>query len=110
MLARNGRIASDGTFGNARPGKNWSQAYCLHVEVEGRFVPAVTAFMGKATASAFFTLFQAIHEWIRVNLGKQWVPELFLTDFEMAVVSAVSRLWNGEKWWPSILDTGNFQG
>jgi hypothetical protein len=87
--------AGTGSKGGGRRArqKAWSQMYVIHAQVNKRFVPAVAAFLGKATTDAYLVLLQAIKDWISDNFGKQWCPKLILTDFESAIRAAVSRFF-----------------
>jgi hypothetical protein len=63
--------------------------------VEGRFVLAACSFNGRATTVTYLTILQSISDWIRLNLGKVWAPKRILSDFELAVRSAVLRHFGG---------------
>jgi hypothetical protein len=92
--SKNGRWAGDGTF-YVKPGKKWSQLYGLHVEVEGRFVPCIAVLLGRANTATYLTMLQAIDEWIRLNMGVEWEPGVFFSDFELAIRSAIHRFFDG---------------
>jgi MULE transposase domain len=93
-MAARSTAADNGTLGREKQ-KGWSQVYTLHPQVNGRFVPAAVAFIGRANTGVYLVLLSAISDWIRNNFGKRWRPKLFMTDFEAAIRSAVDRFFEG---------------
>ncbi len=78
-----------------KPGKKWPQLYGIHAEVDGRFVPCIAVLLGRANTATYLIMLLAIDEWIKLNMGVEWKPGVFFSDFELAIRSAILRYFDG---------------
>lgn len=94
LLGESAVVAGDGTFEMRFPPQNeWKQLYMLHGYVGGTFIPLVGIASNAMTARFYATALQYVKDYMAEVLEIEWEPAVFLSDFEMSVISAVRRVF-----------------
>lgn len=71
------------------PRNAWQQLYSIHVYEYGQFFPAVAIAMTRRTTAIYVHVLTSIKQWISDEFDLDWKPQIFLTDFEVALRAAL---------------------